>query len=171
MEIPREAAWTIVLENLGLVYKVVNRHARRDQDKKDLEQEGRIALFEAARRYDESKAAFSTFAYSYIQGAVLNWYNRRSDSKDDQLTAEAEENLLDEHEQDYVRDALKKQLLVKVRLLPDQERAIILLRWLIPRTLSHREIAAHIGVSHSQILKLEQRAFQKLRALMEKEVR
>lgn len=66
----------LVIANQKLVYDV---YARRFyayvSEKEDLLQEGRLALWQAANRYDVNKAKFSTYAYTCIFGA-MNRYVR-----------------------------------------------------------------------------------------------
>lgn len=63
----------LVLDNLGLVEAVVNRLTANNAGaaiREDLVQEGNLALVEAANRYVPGPAAFSTYAWTYVMGAV-----------------------------------------------------------------------------------------------------
>lgn len=71
--------WTdhLVTSHITLVKRIVNQLPRdlRDQvNKDDLAGAGMVGLVEAARRFDGSKgAAFSTFAYRRIKGAIMDF--------------------------------------------------------------------------------------------------
>lgn len=68
----RRAVQEIVEANLGVVGLVLSRHANgRTKIRDDLFQEGVIGLISAAWRYDPTQAAFSTYAYHHVKGAVL----------------------------------------------------------------------------------------------------
>lgn len=63
----------LVLDNLGLVEAVVNRLTANNAGaaiREDLVQEGNLALVEAANRYVPGPAAFSTYAWHFVAGAV-----------------------------------------------------------------------------------------------------
>lgn len=65
----------LVFENKNLVRKCAkDLHIRLDDD---LMQEGLFALCRAANNYDTTKkTSFSTYAYSYIRGALLTFINK-----------------------------------------------------------------------------------------------
>ena len=70
----------LVHEHIGLVKRVVGRLAIQlpaHVDREDLESVGLFGLLSAAQSYDEARgAAFSTFAYVAIRGAVLDELRR-----------------------------------------------------------------------------------------------
>ncbi len=90
---PEDRIQALVLENLGLVNRVVDRSfggmgglVSRD----DMIGAGMVGLVEAAHRFDESKGVkFTTFAYHRVRGAVgdllrqLDWLGK---SAREQLT-------------------------------------------------------------------------------------
>lgn len=59
----------VIRENERLVYWYLRRYAERP-DYEDLCQIARIGLWQAARTYDESKSAFSSWACQWIRGEV-----------------------------------------------------------------------------------------------------
>ena len=67
-----------VLDYEALVYSIINKYSNYSHD--DLYQVGMLALVEACNNYESDKGAkFSTYAYLYVKGAVLE-YVRRSKS-------------------------------------------------------------------------------------------
>ncbi len=59
--------------NRGLLYKLARRYAHVDNavDTDDLVQAGYLGLVEAARTYDASKGAWTTWAWNYVRKAML----------------------------------------------------------------------------------------------------
>jgi RNA polymerase sigma factor (sigma-70 family) len=171
VEQPREAAWTIVLANIGIVYKVVNRYCRRVEDKPDLEQEGTLGLFEAARRFDKAKnVTFATFAWEYVKGYVFRYYReKRNTPTADQITPAIEEQLLEDGEQTYIKSVLGTQLRANLRKLPEGDRMLIMMQWLVPDAFTVRDMAKRLGVAPATVTNMGHAAFEKLRRLMEEE--
>lgn len=60
-----------VIENIGLVHKVLERMSIPSGDYDDYLQDGTIGLIKASRKYNPEKARFSTFAYYCIRNEVL----------------------------------------------------------------------------------------------------
>lgn len=183
---PPEATWTIVLENIGLVHKIANTHCRNHQDRDDLVQEGLIGLFEAARRFDPSYgAAFGTFAYPYIRGYILRYFQDRPEEEQLKSRKSAEASVgedqpqdfgmgaakipiadtwLDSAEVDYIRQDLGRHLRERLEAdLDELERLIVAVRWLGDDKLTFDEIAKTLGISRQRVEQLESAAFAKLR--------
>lgn len=73
-----------VSKHLGLAYLHSIRWLRRGRlaryiEPHDMHQEAVLALYDADKKYDEAKGAFSTFAYHYVEGFLIRqwWRNRR----------------------------------------------------------------------------------------------
>jgi RNA polymerase sigma factor (sigma-70 family) len=166
---PPEATWSVVLENINLVYKLAHQHCRSPQDFNDLVQEGLIGLFEGARRFDpqhSSGASFGTYVYHYIRQRILGFFQDRvQDAETDQIDEE-QHDVLSYDEQDYVRNTLRNDLLEHMTALTDDEQLIILLRWLASKPLTGRAIAEQIGMSHQRVQQIESKALGKLRESM-----
>lgn len=164
---PPETHWTIVLQNLGLVYKIANERCRSPQDREDLVQEGLIGLYEAARRFNPSaNVPFASWACIWIRKYVMLFYQRRTkDGVTDQLD-DVHENVLNADEQTFVKTELRKDLLKHVNRLNETERLIILLRWFSPDKVTHADLAKQTGLTIAAMSQTERVAFQKLRSLL-----
>jgi RNA polymerase sigma factor (sigma-70 family) len=176
-EVPSEATWTVVLENIGLVYMVIKDHCRRPQDWNDLFQEGMIGLFEGARRFDSAfGTAFSTFVVPHIRRRVLGFFqNKESDGQTVQLAQRDDETqdfdnqtILSTNEKQYVKFELRTDIVKHLNALDARERAIIILRWLFPDELTVRQVGDKIGLTGARVCQLEQKALKKLRESMQK---
>jgi RNA polymerase sigma factor (sigma-70 family) len=170
---PPEAAWTIVIENMGLVYKLARQHSYNPTDFNDLVQEGLLGLLEAARRFDPSRQiAFSTYAYPWVLNKIMavfqdrdNFQQPPEEEVEPEDWAEPNERALDSHEIEYIRQDLQKHLREHLATdLDDLERLVIAMRWLAPDKTTLQEIAEALGyVSHSDVHRIEQNALKKLR--------
>lgn len=177
---PPEAAWTIVLENVGLVHRVIKDHCPHRRDRDDLLQEGLLGLLEAARRFDPSRAvAFSTYAYYWIRNRVLavlrsdngNWASQENDfaavRAEEDLGDEMQEQLptLESHEIEYIRNDMARDLREHlINDLDEIERLVVVLHWLSNEPSTLDDIAKAMGLrSRASVLEVESRALSKLR--------
>lgn len=63
---------SLILENMGLVFKVINSEFPKYRKDEDIEQIGMVGLCLAAENYKEDNTAkFSTYAYSCIRNEIL----------------------------------------------------------------------------------------------------
>lgn len=68
----------LIEDNMNLVYALVSREYPTYLQDEDIIQTGMLGLCMAADKWDESKAKFSSFAYSCIRNAILNEFRRRN---------------------------------------------------------------------------------------------
>jgi RNA polymerase sigma factor (sigma-70 family) len=64
-----------IAENTKLVYKVIHslEYIPNKVDWEDIEQVGKIALWEALKTYDEDKYTLSTWCYAIIKSTILDY--------------------------------------------------------------------------------------------------
>lgn len=71
----------MVEDNVGLVHLVINTRWSTYKDLyEDFFQEGCLGLSRAVQIYDETKGAFSTIAYHYINGYIIRYFNFKESS-------------------------------------------------------------------------------------------
>jgi len=176
--LPREATWTIVLENIGLVHRVIRDHCPYRNDRDDLVQEGLLGLLEAARRFDPARqTAFSTYAYYWIRNRVLAALREEAefvpstpfedaDSEGDEL--QERQPILDPPEIEYIRNDLARDLREHlVNDLDEIERLVVALHWFSDEPTTLDDIAKALGLrSRSSVLEIENLALAKLRQAM-----
>lgn len=152
-------------EHEGIVVKVVRSFARNPADGADLRQEILLQLWTSVRTYSgEAKA--STWIYRVSLNTAITW--RRGATRREQRI-EREADVADiaapaaspaEHAGD--RELLEK-LYAAIRVLPDFDRALVLLAL---DELAYREIADITGLSENQVGVGLTRARKRLAQLM-----
>lgn len=68
----------LVVEHLNLVYAVLHKLFPKYAYDEDLVQVGRLALCEAASKWDETKSEFTTFAWKVVANAIRLEFRRRN---------------------------------------------------------------------------------------------
>lgn len=78
LELANEYMTQIINKNKPMIHKIVNKNCNNSgnltqEDKEDMQQEGMIALMNAAKSYDRTQAVFITYAYIRVSYAVKDW--------------------------------------------------------------------------------------------------
>lgn len=126
------------------------------KDHDEFYQIGLIALWNASERFDETKGQFSTYAYSFIKGRMLNHLKKEK---------KQEENYTTVAEEDWVRFGYEDRFLEKETLLShfyhltDKEKQWVLLRFY--EGLSNKNIADHLQMKYTTVRSCERRAMKK----------
>lgn len=180
------AARNILVErNLRLVAHIMKKYYAQAADQEDLISIGTIGLIKGISTFDVSKGArLATYAARCVENEILMHFRaQRKSSQDVSLSdyietgsdgtalslmdvVSEDEDLL---EQVSNREMISKMYLAVKKCLTDQERLVIELRYglngNIPRR--QREVAQVTGISRSYVSRIEKRALEKLRAVME----
>ena len=108
------------------------------KDHDDYYQIGLIALWDAAKLYDEEKGKFSTYAFSFIRGRMLVFLRQQNKHEKDRVFNEEQlEKLV--YEELFLE---KEDLLACFTYLTEKEKRWVLLRY-------------YHGLSNSDIAKME----------------
>ena len=175
----------LVEHNLRLVAHVVKKYyaAREDQD--DLISIGTIGLIKAVSSFDPDKGArLSTFAARCIENEILMYFRATKKqqgelSLSDPIDTDKEGNALSLMDVIAMEDTMSEDLDAResgarlraamAKALTGQESRILTLRYGLdgrdPRP--QREIAGLCGISRSYVSRIEKRAMEKLRAVLE----
>lgn len=105
----------LIDDNYGLIISIISKYTIAEDDRDDVISEATIGLLKAHDRFDPNLGyKFSTFAYSYIQGHILDYFNEKEfyDSLDEEIgedftlmdTLESDQDI----EQEYIEDDLTK---------------------------------------------------------------
>jgi RNA polymerase sigma factor (sigma-70 family) len=133
-------------------------HIYRDYDA--FRQVGKIALWQACQRFDESKGNFTPFAYRSIHGAMLD--ELKKETRFAARFAVTETEAFEWISDDFVEDGLPEW--VDSRLLTESEYA--LLEDLFVKGKSVVELAALSNISLAGMKKRRERVLKKVRERM-----
>lgn len=156
---------SLVLDNEALVRFLLKSYAWRD-DYEDLLQEGRLALYQAAEKYDPAKGKFSSFAARYIRNGIQRIL--RSENREKRrcpgATVSLNEavgapdrptellNLIPDERGDLEAEAMSRLMLDEIiPRLESRELKILVMR---TQGYGYRDIAAAIGVSRQRVQQL-----------------
>lgn len=98
----------LVEENIKLVGYALNIYFKKFREiypylEEDLYQEGCIGLFQAAKKYNTDKGAFSTIAMKYIRGRMTTFFKRYVKKHYSYKFKSMESTILDSNDSDSIR--------------------------------------------------------------------
>lgn len=161
---------SLVLAHLDLVDRCARRFRGWGEPHDDLVQAGRLGLLHAARRYDAARGVpFAAYAVPMVLGEIRHHLRDRSGVL--RRPRGAPRPAIEELEEGWTVDPappaayeqveLRLVLLPALALLPDQERTVLLLRFL--DGLTQDAVADRLGVSQAHVSRLQARALARLR--------
>lgn len=149
-----------VLEQFGPMISAVIRKLHIYRDFEHFRQAGRVALWQAWQRFDETKGDFAPYAYRSIYGAMLDELKRESrfsdvhvPAEDDLLEYAGNTGAIDESVDSGLEDLLAE--------LSSDDRELMIL--LYADRVSQSVCAAHFGISVAGVKKRRERLLVKLR--------
>lgn len=181
----QEAKDVLITRNLRLVAHVVKKYVSQEREMEDLISIGVIGLIKAVLSFDESKGKLSTYAAKCIDNELLMMLrSEKKYSKDVSLyepigmdydgnevchydviiSKEPDVDVQCEEADDIMR------VLETVRQeLSEQERWIISKRYGLfgEEERTQREVAEELGISRSYVSRIEKKALERLRKIME----
>ena len=180
-----EARNLLIEHNLRLVAHIVKKYYTPGGDQDDLISIGTIGLIKGISSYKSDKGVkLATYASRCIENEILMHFRAErknagllslSDSPDGDSDGEAlslEDTLCDEF--DMVEELGRRELCDKLRGLIERhleprEREIVLLRYGLDggEPLTQRDVAEKTGISRSYVSRIEKKALEKLRIVME----
>lgn len=180
-----EARNILIERNLRLVSHIMKKYYAQTSDQEDLLSIGTIGLIKGITTFDPDKGArLATYAARCVENEILMHFRAQRKSAQDVSLSDYIETGTDGTPlqlQDVVaedcdllemvagQDALRQLRVAMERVLTEQERLVIRLRYGLddrnPRR--QREVAQITGISRSYISRIEKRALQKLRTALE----
>jgi len=125
-------------------------------------QVGRVGLWHAWQRYDESKGDFAPFAYRSIYGSLLDELKKAS--KEESLIP-TENEVIERLEKPQMSPSeWSDEVLVAMSQLNKKEKQLIKL--LFVDCCSLDEVAVHVGISKAGVKKRRDRMLEKLKRIM-----
>ena len=175
----------LIERNLRLVAHIMKKYYAQVSDQEDLISIGTIGLIKGISTFDESKGArLATYAARCVENEILMHFRAQKKTGNDVSLSDYIEtggdgaalSLMDvvSDEEDLLervsnREELRRLVLAVDRVLTDQEKQVILLRYGLGGHRPHRqrEVAQVTGISRSYVSRIEKRALEKLRAALE----
>lgn len=144
-----------------MIHKIINSlHIYKNKD--EFYQQGLIALWEAARRFDPQKGDFSNYAYTYIRGYLLTELKKQA--RDGERSLYPKEEFWETVEDRFPACPLEEEnLLSYCRALTANQKKWVLYTAL--HDLSIKEIADRENVSVSAVKQWRSGAKEKIKAL------
>ncbi|TQR21262.1 sigma-70 family RNA polymerase sigma factor [Psychrobacillus vulpis] len=123
-------------------------------------QAGRIALWKAWVRYDETRGDFAPYAYRFMYGAILDELKRERNFEET-INPMEDEKLSFLLEQVLIRHIQNEDLGLALENLTLNERQLLL--WIFVEGISLQQAAIRAGISIPGIKKRRERMLKKLR--------
>jgi len=180
-----DARNVLIERNLRLVAHIMKKYYAQVSDQEDLISIGTIGLIKGITTFDDSKGArLATYAARCVENEILMYFrSQRKSSQDVSLSDYIETggdgaalSLMDvvSDEEDLLerisgREDLRRLCKAVDRVLTDQERQVIILRYGLAGQRPHRqrEVAEVTGISRSYVSRIEKKALEKLRRALE----
>jgi len=181
-----EARNVLIERNLRLVAHIMKKYYAADADQEDLISIGTIGLIKGITTFDQSKGArLATYAARCVENEILMHFRAQRKSAQDVSLSDCIETggdgaalaLMDviSEDCDLLEQITTRETAQQLRLaieqhLTDQERQVILLRYGMNGAppLRQREVAQITGISRSYVSRIEKRALEKLRKVLER---
>ena len=182
-----DARNVLIERNLRLVSHIMKKYYAQTADQEDLISIGTIGLIKGISTFDASKGArLATYAARCIENEIVIYFrSQRKSAQDVSLSDYIETgsdgaalSLMDvvAEDTDLLEQVNTRQQIGQLRtaidrVLTDQEREVILLRYGLTGkpAMRQREVAQITGISRSYISRIEKRALEKLREDLEGE--
>lgn len=180
-----EARNVLIERNLRLVSHIMKKYYTQTADQEDLISIGTIGLIKGITTFDASKGArLATYAARCVENEILMHFRGQKKSSQDVSLSDYIEtgadgaalSLMDvvSCEEDLLERISDRQDLQKLcravdTVLTDQERQVIVLRYGLGTGVAcrQREVAELTGISRSYVSRIEKRALEKLRQVLE----
>ncbi len=159
----RESLTTILRLIERQVYQTAFYMLRNEQDALDATQEALIRIFKKINTYQE-KALFKTWVQKVVTNICIDYYRRNKPTvsiEQHELTFTA----VDDVESQMMREYTSEQIHVAIDQLPDQYRAIIVLRYM--QDFSYQEIADSMNLPLNTVKSYIYRAKQLLQVALQ----
>lgn len=180
-----EARNILIERNLRLVAHIMKKYYAQASDQEDLISIGTIGLIKGITTFDASKGArLATYAARCVENEILmHFRSQRKSSQDVSLsdyietgTDGAALSLMDvvSDDEDLLETISRRESIQRLTkaigtCLTDQEQLVIRLRYGLggKKPQRQREVAQITGISRSYVSRIEKRALEKLRRVMD----
>jgi RNA polymerase sporulation-specific sigma factor len=176
----------LIERNLRLVAHIMKKYYAQTAEQEDLISIGTIGLIKGIESFDPTKGArLATYAARCVENEILMYFRSQKKSAQDVSLSDYIEtgtdgaalSLMDVVAQDSDmlervsdREDIRKMIQAVDLVLTPQERQVILLRYGLggDSPKQQREVAKITGISRSYVSRIEKRALEKLREILDK---
>jgi RNA polymerase sigma-70 factor (ECF subfamily) len=138
----------IIMQNIGIVYRVANIYCKNQEDKKDLVQEIMTQLWSSFERFDEAYK-IGTWMYRVSLNIAISFYRKKLTLEKHFLPIEERLAVITDNENENKDENQKLDLLEKfISELREFDKALMLLYL---EKKSHQEISEILGISTSNV--------------------
>ena len=180
-----EARNILIARNLRLGAHIMKKYYAQTSDQEDLISIGTIGLIKGITTFDGSKGArLATYAARCVENEILMHFRSQKKSANDVSLSDyidtgtegAALSLMDvvAEDCDLLEQVSSRELALQVRqavrdCLTEQEKQVVELRYGLggQPPLRQREVADRTGISRSYVSRIEKRALQKLKAVLD----
>ena len=180
-----EARNILIERNLRLVAHIMKKYYAQASDQEDLISIGTIGLIKGITTFDGSKGArLATYAARCVENEILMYFRSQKKSSNDVSLSDYIEtgtdgaalSLMDvvSQDEDLTEQVANREMIGLLtdavdRVLTPQERQVIRLRYGLGSgtPLRQRQVAEKTGISRSYVSRIEKRALEKLRKVLE----
>ena len=180
-----EARNILIQRNLRLVAHIMKKYYASASDQEDLISIGTIGLIKGISTFDPQKSSrLATYAARCVENEILMHFRAQRKSANDVSLSECIESgadggalsLMDvvSDDTDLLEQVCTRESVAALRravdtCLTDQERQVIVLRYGLDgrSPQRQRQVAQMTGISRSYVSRIEKRALEKLRAVLE----
>ena len=180
-----DARNTLIEHNLRLVAHIMKKYYAQTADQEDLISIGTIGLIKGITTFDASKGArLATYAARCVENEILMHFRSQKKSSQDVSLSDYIEtgtdgaalSLMDVvgEDEDLLetvsrREAARRVVKAVDAFLTEQEKQVIRLRYGLGGRcpMRQREVAAITGISRSYVSRIEKRALEKLKKVLE----
>lgn len=148
MPLEKDQFLALILENRKIIYKICHTYCSDDEDRKDLEQEIIIQLWQSADKYD-SQYKLSTWIYRIALNVAISFLRRETSRK--KWVSPADQSIIERCEDQSEAEELEaniKLLYHFINQLDELNRALMLL-YLDDHP--YKEIAEILGISETNV--------------------
>ncbi|MBL0744476.1 RNA polymerase sigma factor [Chryseolinea lacunae] len=145
--IDKEEFIRIIRENRRIIYKIVYTYCSDPDDRKDLEQEMLIQLWQSLKNYD-SNYRLSTWLYKVCLNVAISHYRKEKKHTDGRESLDVSIFKMADEGQDEIMSERTQRLHTFINQLDKLNKAVIILHL---EGHSHKETADILGISESNV--------------------
>ena len=143
----KEKFISVIKENQKLIYKVCNSYCSNTDNRKDLEQEILVQLWQSFKKFD-GRIKLSTWIYKIALNTAISFYRRNGKHNNNRVKLDALIISLQNFEDNSEQSELISTLYRFIEKLNGLDKALILLYL---DNKKHKEIAETLGISETNV--------------------